>query len=145
MDKYSNSNRQKRKIKNERLEKNRHFKSEERKAIILYLRKKSPDEILKYIERDETRSIYYYPEQYFNVDSYDLMKLDWKTRYSLWKRLLHPPKESYWEILSVQLYHSIVDHDCYRFKKNPLEAPLSYTLLRSEHKNAFISLLKRIN
>ncbi|MCG8037106.1 MAG: hypothetical protein JAZ19_08710 [Candidatus Thiodiazotropha taylori] len=145
MKKPSNFNRLKRKFKNEKLDKKRRFKSEERKVIILYLHKKRPDEVLKYIERDVTRSIYYYPEQFFKIDHYDLMKLGWQTRYNLWKRLLHPPKQSSWELFATQLYLSLVDNECYRFKRNPLDAPLGYRLLRCEHRNAYISFLKKIN
>ncbi|MBT2971989.1 MAG: hypothetical protein KME56_18355 [Candidatus Thiodiazotropha sp. (ex Ctena orbiculata)] len=133
-----------RKLKNLRLEKRRKHKSIERKAIILYLRNKSPDEILKYIESDDTRSIYYYPEQYADIDNYDLMKLDWGTRYELWKRLLSPPINSIWEKLAKQLLDSIQSEEDDLSIQKLLNRPLAYGLIKSEHRSLYMKLFKKL-
>ncbi|MEW8111191.1 MAG: hypothetical protein AB2802_19105 [Candidatus Thiodiazotropha endolucinida] len=133
-----------RKLKNLRLEKHRKHKSIERKAIILYLRNKSPDEILKYIESDDTRSIYYYPERYADIDNYDLMKLDWETRHGLWKRLLSPPINSIWDKLAKQLLDSLQSEKDDLSVQKLLDRPLAYGMIKPKNINAYKKLLKKL-
>ncbi|MEW8522572.1 MAG: hypothetical protein AB2552_05920 [Candidatus Thiodiazotropha endolucinida] len=132
-----------RKLKNARLEKRRKHKSIERKAIILYLRNKSPDEILKYIESDDTRSIYYYPEQYADVDNYDLMKLDWQIRYGLWKKLLSPPINSVWEKLEKKLLDSLRSENDDSSVQKLLDRTLAYGAIKPEHVSFYKKLFKK--
>ncbi|MBT3031594.1 MAG: hypothetical protein KME36_10895 [Candidatus Thiodiazotropha sp. (ex Lucina pensylvanica)] len=133
-----------RKLKNTRLEKRRKHKSIERKAIILYLRNKTPEEILKYIESDDTRSIYYYPEQYADIYNYDLMKLDWETRYELWKRLLSPPINSIWEKLAKQLLDSLQSEKDDSSVQKLLNRPLAYGMVKPKNINNYKKLLKKL-